>query len=98
MFYFAPEAVATLNASWWHMRLVNWFGDHFLSTDADGQTVYFCRYRGVVYYMGRDTEDTPLVTFDQVVGWMRNALAGLGVLALAVGMWLWQAGFFQGAW
>ena len=36
-------------------------------------------------------EDSPLVTFDDVVGWIRNALAGIGVLALVVLLGYWSA-------
>ena len=36
-------------------------------------------------------EDPPLVTFDDVVGWIRNALAGIGVLALVVLIGYWSA-------
>ncbi len=90
-------AVRTVQANWLTLRLANLFGEHFLTEECGGRVIRFCRYRGVVYFFGYvDEIDPPVVTFDQVVGWMRNALAGIGVLALAVGLWLWQAGFFQG--
>lgn len=37
------------------------------------------------------TMDEPPVTFDDVVGWIRNALAGVGIVALIVAIGFWGA-------
>lgn len=37
------------------------------------------------------TMDEPVVTFDDVVGWIRNLLAGVGVLAFIVFLGFWSA-------
>lgn len=37
------------------------------------------------------TMDEPLITFDMVVGWMRNALAGVGIIAMIVLIGVWSA-------
>lgn len=36
------------------------------------------------------TMDDPPITFDEVVGWIRNALAGVGVVALIVLIGFWS--------
>lgn len=37
------------------------------------------------------TMDEPIITFDAVVGWIRNALAGVGILAIIVLIGFWSA-------
>lgn len=37
------------------------------------------------------TMDEPLLTFDTVVGWIRNLLAGVGLLAFIVLLGYWSA-------
>lgn len=36
-------------------------------------------------------DDEPLVTFDQIVGYIWNALAGVGILAIIVAIGFWSA-------
>jgi hypothetical protein len=36
-------------------------------------------------------DDEPLVTFEMVAGWIRNALAGVGILACIVAVGFWSA-------
>ena len=40
-------------------------------------------------------DDTPLVTFDDVMGWIFNFLAAVGAMAFAAGIGLYFGGFFH---
>ena len=42
-----------------------------------------------------DDADRPLVTFEDVVNWLRNILAMIGLMATCVGIGLHHAGFFS---
>lgn len=56
-----------------------------------GKTLGECIRDGIY---GDREYDPPLIAFDVVVGWIRNALAVVGALALAAAFGLWRAGFF----
>lgn len=38
-----------------------------------------------------EPKDDPIITFDSVVGWIRNALAGVGIVACIIAIGFWSA-------
>ncbi len=50
-----------------------------------------CEARKAADSFPQITMDDPLVTFDEVSGWIRNALAGVGVVAVIVAIGFWSA-------
>lgn len=89
---FLPEALNTMRASRRTLLLARLFGRRTIVQDL-GCTLTMHEYRGT-RYLAACTPSTHVLSFDTVVGWIRNLLAAIGLVAMAGLVGLYCSGFF----